>query len=233
MHGERYSPPSQTTVVSTKPLLEQLSIEVQLQAPPQLFLAGDVSLLQHPLRVAVVGSRTASPEGLLRARRLARLLARAGAVVVSGLATPDEVRALEDYREVYRLEGAMNAAGNVILANDSFAAVHPDMPIEVAEEIGTFLGVPVRRLTFAGIKTVGMAAVATNKGVLVHARSTDAEIADLAECAEGLQIGTGTVNMGSGLVGTGVLANSRGYVVGFETTGFELGRIEEVFGFLE
>ncbi|HPM62781.1 MAG TPA: translation initiation factor 6, partial [Methanoregulaceae archaeon] len=46
-------------------------------------------------------------------------------------------------------------------------------------------------------------------------------------------IGTGSVNMGSGLVGTGLIANARGYVAGLETTGFELGRIEDIFGFLE
>ncbi|MBP2145939.1 translation initiation factor 6 [Methanofollis sp. W23] len=161
------------------------------------------------------------------------LAGNSNGMVVSGLATDEELAVLREHGEVMTLGTSMNAAGNVILANDSFAAVHPDMPIEEAEEIGTFLGVPVRRLTFAGIKTVGMAAVATNKGVLVHARSTDAEIADLAECVGDLQIGTGTVNMGGGLVGTGVLANSKGYVAGFETTGFELGRIEEVFGFLE
>ncbi|QSZ66738.1 translation initiation factor IF-6 [Methanofollis aquaemaris] len=161
------------------------------------------------------------------------LAGNSNGMVVSGLATEEELAVLGEYGEIMTLGTSMNAAGNVILANDSFAAVHPEMSKEVAEEIGTFLGVPVRRLTFAGVRTVGMAAVATNKGVLVHARSTEAEIADLAGCAEGLVIGTGTVNMGSGLVGTGVLANSKGYIAGFETTGFELGRIEEVFGFLE
>ena len=35
----------------------------------------------------------------------------------------------------------MNAAGNVIMANDTFAAVHEDMPADLAEEIGEFLGV--------------------------------------------------------------------------------------------
>lgn len=154
-------------------------------------------------------------------------------MVVSGLATDDELAVLRDYGEVMTLGTSMNAAGNVILANDRFAGVHPEMPIDVAEEIGTFLGVPVRRLTFGGIKTVGMAAVATKRGVLVHPRSSDAEIERLAGCTDGLLIGAGTVNMGSGLVGTGVLANSKGYVAGARTTGFELGRIEEVFGFVE
>ncbi len=153
-------------------------------------------------------------------------------LVVSGLATDEEVAILEEYREVLLLEGSMNAAGNVILANDCVAAVHPDMDAGVAEEIGSFLGVPVIRLTLGGIKTVGMAGCATNKGILVHPRANDTEIAALERVVD-LPVGLGSVNMGGGLVGTGLLANSKGYVAGSFTTGFELGRIEEVFGFLE
>ncbi len=153
-------------------------------------------------------------------------------MVVSGLVSDEERAALEEYREVYLLEGSMNAAGNVILANDYFAAVHPDMGVGVAEEIGSVLGVPVVRLSLGGIKTVGMAGFATNTGVLVHPRTGEAEIAALERVTD-LPIGLGSVNMGSGLVGAGLLANSKGYVAGSFTSGFELGRIEEVFGFLE
>jgi len=77
-----------------------------------------------------------------------------------------------------------------------------------------------------------MAGYATNQGILVHPRTTEAEIAAL-EKVVALPVGLGSVNMGSGLVGTGVLANSKGYIAGSFTSGFELGRIEEVFGFLE
>ncbi|OYV09323.1 MAG: translation initiation factor 6 [Methanosaeta sp. NSP1] len=48
----------------------------------------------------------------------------------------------------------------------------------------------------------------------------------------GLPIDVGTVNMGSPLVGSGLLANSKGYLAGFETSGPELGRIEDALGFL-
>ena len=153
-------------------------------------------------------------------------------LVVSGLAAADELAVLAEHREVLLLEGSMNAAGNVILANDYVAAVHPDMDVGVAEEIGSFLGVPVIRLTLGGIKTVGMAGCATNKGILAHPRTNETEIATLERVVD-LPIGLGSVNMGSGLVGTGLLANSKGYIAGSFTTGFELGRIEEVFGFLE
>ncbi|WP_214019630.1 translation initiation factor IF-6 [Methanoculleus sp.] len=153
-------------------------------------------------------------------------------LVVSGLATDEELAVLSEYRDILLLEGTMNAAGNVILANDYVAAVHPEMEIDVAEEIGSFLAVPVVRLTLGGIKTVGMAGSATNTGILVHPRANDTEIANLERVVD-LPIGLGSINMGSGLVGSGLLANSKGYIAGSVTTGFELGRIEEVFGFLE
>ena len=52
----------------------------------RLFVAGDAALLDAPRRVAIIGSRKASPEGRRRAAKLAAQLARAGVVVVSGLA---------------------------------------------------------------------------------------------------------------------------------------------------
>lgn len=55
-------------------------------APKQLFLAGDLSLLKGGSRVSIVGSRAASEEGLSRARTLARALVAHKITVVSGLA---------------------------------------------------------------------------------------------------------------------------------------------------
>lgn len=51
-----------------------------------LYYRGDLDLLSMPLRVAVVGSREASDDGVRRARKLAKRLVEDGAVVVSGLA---------------------------------------------------------------------------------------------------------------------------------------------------
>jgi translation initiation factor 6 len=153
-------------------------------------------------------------------------------VVVSGLATEEEIDLLAEHREVLLLNESMNAAGNVIMANDTFAAVHEDMPTDLAKAIGEFLGVAVIHLTLGGVKTVGMAGVATNKGVIVHPRATERQIAVLEEIAK-VPVGTGSINMGGALVGTGLLVNEKGYLAGNATSGFELGRIEDVFGFLE
>lgn len=55
-------------------------------APKKVWTAGDTGLLRKGARVAVVGSRKASPEGLRRAAKLSWLLATNGIHVVSGLA---------------------------------------------------------------------------------------------------------------------------------------------------
>jgi DNA processing protein len=55
-------------------------------APPRLWLQGDVELLRQGRRVAVVGSRSPSPAGQQRAAQLARKIAGEGITVVSGLA---------------------------------------------------------------------------------------------------------------------------------------------------
>ncbi|MCQ8893189.1 MAG: translation initiation factor IF-6 [Methanolinea sp.] len=160
------------------------------------------------------------------------LTGNAKGFIVSGMATDREISVLEEHRDVFLLEHTMNAAGNIILLNDRFAVVHPEMPGEMIGSLKDFLGTPVTPLTVGGVKAVGMAAAATNKGVLVHPRSSRAEIQRMEEIA-GVPVGTGSVNRGTGLVGTGLLVNAKGYVAGLETTGFELGRIEDVFGFLE
>ncbi|MGD1004355.1 MAG: translation initiation factor IF-6 [Methanoregulaceae archaeon] len=152
--------------------------------------------------------------------------------VVSGLATKKEIAILSEHREVMLLSETMNAAGNVILVNDKFAIIHPDMEKENAQEIGEFLKVDVMQTSLGGIKTVGMAGVVTNKGMIVPPRATEQELAKLSEFC-GIPVGTGTINMGGSLIGTGVLVNTRGYIAGAQTSGFELGRIEDVFGFLE
>lgn len=153
-------------------------------------------------------------------------------IVVSGLATEDEIDLLAEHREVLLLTESMNAAGNVIMANDTFAAVHEDMPTDLSKAIGRFLDVEVIHLNLGGVKTVGMAGVATNRGVIVHPRATERQIAALEDIAK-VPVGTGSINMGGALVGTGLLVNEKGYLAGNATSGFELGRIEDVFGFLE
>ncbi|HPT20105.1 MAG TPA: translation initiation factor IF-6 [Methanothrix sp.] len=157
--------------------------------------------------------------------------ANSSGFVLTHHAGDEEIRLLSEHGKAVRLPSRINAAGNVILANDSAAMVHPGLSGKACEAIEKALGVRVQKGTIGGLKTVGMAAVATNMGLLVHPRATPEEIALLEKLFE-LAVDVGTVNLGSPLVGSGVLANSLGYAAGEETSGPELGRIEDALGFL-
>lgn len=67
-------------------LLGHLNEVERKHAPNELYLAGDKTLLTEGARVAVVGSRNATPDGLKRAAGIAKALADRRIVVVSGLA---------------------------------------------------------------------------------------------------------------------------------------------------
>jgi translation initiation factor 6 len=150
--------------------------------------------------------------------------------IVTSYASEGELKVLSQYGRVARLPGKISAAGNVILANDSACLVHPGLSPRACETISETLGVEVRKGTIGGLKTVGMTAIATNKGILAHPRITPEELEALEDLFE-LPVDVGTVNFGSPLVGSGLLANAKGYIAGEETSGPELGRIEDALGF--
>lgn len=152
-------------------------------------------------------------------------------VMVAGFILDKELRQIRKHTKAARLTGELNAAGNLILANDTAALVHPDLSDRSIGIIKKTLGVDVKRGTLGGLKTVGMAGIATNKGVLVHPKSSPAEIGVIEELFA-LPVDIGTVNFGSPLVGSGLLANSKGYVVGEDTTSPEISRIEDTLGYL-
>jgi len=156
----------------------------------------------------------------------------------TGLVTSSRIRDHErDHLEdatglpVTELPGKINAAGNVILANDQGAFVHRELTEEAVPAIESGLNVAVERGNIAGVRTVGTAAEATNRGVLCHPETTDGELDGLEDCL-GVRADVGTVNYGGPLVGSGVVANEAGYVAGEETTGPELGRIEDALGYV-
>ena len=126
----------------------------------------------------------------------------------------------------------INAAGNDILANDHGALVHPDLKTATVKKISDTLGVPAKKGTIASLGTVGMAAVVTNKGCLCHPKTTPEEVEQLEKVFD-VDVMIGTVNHGFPMIGSGLVANSNGAIIGNMTTGIEMGRIEEALGFLD
>ncbi|QKY20875.1 translation initiation factor IF-6 [Halolamina sp. CBA1230] len=155
-------------------------------------------------------------------------------LLVSGRVTERERERIESAIDspVYGLPGKINAAGNVVLANDSGAYVHPDLTDEQVDVVAEALSVPVERGSLGDVDTVGTAAVATNEGVLCQPDAREAELEAVEELLD-VYADVGTINYGAPLVGSGLVANDEGYVVGRDTTGPELGRIEDTLGYLD
>ncbi len=125
----------------------------------------------------------------------------------------------------------LTALGNLILTNDRGALVSARFGRKEADALADVLDVNVERGIIADYMSVGSVGVVTNRGGLVHPEVTDEELEWLSDLF-GVDIYVGTANMGVPFVGSCMLANSNGVVVGSRTTGPEMVKIEEALGLL-
>jgi translation initiation factor 6 len=119
------------------------------------------------------------------------------------------------------METRKTAYGNLILANDYGAVVHPGLRKEDMTKIEDTLGVEVVPGEIAGLPYVGSLATATNKGVLAHPLLREEEQKILKDILK-VPVDVGTVNCGIPYVATGLIGNTFGAVAGFMTTGPEM-----------
>jgi translation initiation factor 6 len=122
------------------------------------------------------------------------------------------------------IQTELTALGNNILCNDKLAILNPEFDEANQRHIADVLGVEVISEKIANWSTVGSAAVATNKGLLLPANCNEEEIYRLQE-AFGIPASKGTINGGVPLIGSGLRANSNGAIAGASTTGPELARV--------
>ncbi|MDR2698719.1 MAG: translation initiation factor IF-6 [Candidatus Methanoplasma sp.] len=146
--------------------------------------------------------------------------------VVSGMIETAELERIKGKISVTVLPDKVNAAGNNILANDNGAIISPELSKGAERRIADALGTEVVRSAIGGYSTVGSACVATNKGCVCNVSATENDIA-LIKDVLGVEAKKGSVNHGSKQVGAGILCNSKGALVGDETTPIEMGKIED------
>lgn len=119
------------------------------------------------------------------------------------------------------METKRTAYGNMVLVNDKGAVADPRLLEKDLRNVSDAFGVEVVLGEIAGLPYVGSLATATNKGVLAHPMLKEEERRRLEDVLR-VPVDVGTVNCGVPYVGTGLIANSRGAVAGFATTGPEL-----------
>jgi len=194
--------------------------------PPQL-KPRQKRLIEEALRVKVI------PTTLASSFLIAPMVAgNSNGLVVSMMALDEEVEAIKKKAgdlNVLVLESKYTAVGNLILVNDKAALVSALFKKREASKIEDALGVEVVRGRIMGRPYVGSLAVVTNEGGLVHVEVSEEEERRLSELFK-VDFMPGTVNDGVPFVRSGIIANSRGAVIGSVTTGPELMNISRALG---
>ena len=101
---------------------------LEIADPPLLLYAqGNLALLAHPMRLAVVGSRNPTAQGALTARDMCKALAECGVCIVSGLALGIDGAAHE---------GALEASGGTIaVVGTGLDRVYPRRHLDLAHRM--------------------------------------------------------------------------------------------------
>ncbi len=121
------------------------------------------------------------------------------------------------------------AFGNVVLANDFGGLISPIVPLTIQKAISDTLNIPLEARTIANSDLVGSLAFVTNYGGLFTPLASEEEIFEIKEILHLQQVGVGSVNKGSEFVASGIVGNTKGILVGRETTGIETMEITRCF----
>ena len=133
---------------------------------------------------------------------------------------PDSVR-------VRKIDDRISALGNCISCNDHSALIHPEFDRDSEEIIADVLGIEVFKTTIAGNSLVGTYSKFNNQGGLVSPHCSLQEFEEIANLLE-IPIGAATVNRGSEMIGSGIVANDWTAFAGIDTTAAELENIEQI-----
>lgn len=152
-------------------------------------------------------------------------------LAVADIATESDIDALTAYGDVVVMEGGVNTAGNLLLANEQGCVASPSIPQDGLEVLAEVLGVDIIATTIGGQDVVGSLGVVNDQGVLLHPDVAPDEVLLIEEIL-GVPPMVGTVSFGSPYVGAGICASNNGALAGSETTGPELNRIEDALGLI-
>lgn len=134
---------------------------------------------------------------------------------------------LPDSVILQRTEERLSALGNCIACNDYVALVHPDVDQETEEIISDVLGVEVFRQSIAGNVLIGSYCRFSNQGGIIHPQASMQELDELSAILQ-VPLVSGTVNRGSTVISSGLIANDWAAFCGLDTTSTELQVIESI-----
>jgi len=180
----------------------------------------EINGLEEELKVPVICSYLAgtSLNGIFMA-------ANGKKAVIPHIVEEEEVSALEKRGiEVLMLEGP-TALGNLIAVNNNGGIVSRLFRKKSVKDMEDFFGIKIIQESVANTDIPGAAIALTNKGFIAHPNISEKEF-ERAEKVLGVEGVTSTSNYGDMFPGNNILANSNAAVIGIQTSGPELARID-------
>jgi len=154
-------------------------------------------------------------------------------ILVPSIAFDDELKELDKLKIKYDIiDTKLTALGNNILCNGKGCIVNPEFKTKAIKQISDALGVPTIKGTIAGFEIVGACAALNDKGCVIHRDIISKEI-DTVEKILGIECTNGTINMGSPYLKSGVISNSKGFIIGNISSGPEIQFVDEGLGFVK
>ena len=133
---------------------------------------------------------------------------------------------LNDKLEIIEINSKFTALANLIVMNDKGAIISDVFEKKAQNQIKDVLG-NVTVGCLLGSPLVGSIAMCTNRGALVHPLLSEEEIREISSILQ-VRADVCTINRGIPYPRVGILANSKGAVLGTDSTGPESMRVFEV-----
>ncbi|ABR54976.1 putative translation initiation factor eIF-6 [Methanococcus vannielii SB] len=160
-------------------------------------------------------------------------------LLVPNIVTSKEIALIKDFLKensldvnLEKLKAKNTAFGNLILTNNKGCIISEELQ-NFRKVIEDVLGVESGVGNYASLPTVGSNGVATDKGCLVHPLTDELELEWITDVLKVDYVGRGTANRGVTSVGSCILANTKGAVIGGDTSGPELLKIEEALDLID
>jgi len=146
-------------------------------------------------------------------------------LLVPEIIREEELHELDKLKIKYAvLKTKMTALGNNILLKEDVAMISPNFGSDIIEQLKN-LKINAQKGSIAKSITTGSCAVIGRGGGIAHRDASDYEIKKMEKIFN-VELDIGTVNLGNPYLGSGIIANSKGLLVGDLTSGYEILRIE-------
>lgn len=158
-------------------------------------------------------------------------IGNSNSIILPSLVTQDEFEFIESQVpldvNIHVLNSKITALGNTIICSDDAALVSNEFSSKQVKTIAEYLEVDkIQTAKYLNSTLLGSMIFMTNKGFLTHPLLNDVDIQWISDFF-GINGNVVTVNRGMPYPRLGIIANSKGVIVGSDTTGPEILRITE------